>query len=198
MEDVRALVARNLTQCRKAAGLTQLQVAEKLNYSDKAISKWERGEGLPDLLVLCELARLYGVTLDYFVHEHARPPRPGGGKRRILVCAMSVLLVWLVAVCCFAVLFLLDTEGPLWLAFAYGRGVGTHLDARSRALAHPSARERVDRLSCRGAARGARGVLVPASHAKKQRAIKGARLQRPRIYGIIFKIRSRFFFPRIY
>ena len=82
MEDVRALVARNLTQCRKAAGLTQLQVAEKLNYSDKAISKWERGEGLPDLLVLCELARLYGVTLDYFVHEHARPPRPAGGKRR--------------------------------------------------------------------------------------------------------------------
>lgn len=119
MEDVRARVARNLTQCRKAAGLTQLQVAEKLNYSDKAISKWERGEGLPDLLVLCELARLYGVTLDYFVHEHARPPRPAGGKRRILVCAMSVLLVWLVAVCCFAVLFLLDTEGPLWLAFVW-------------------------------------------------------------------------------
>ena len=64
-------MARNLTACRKAAGLTQMQLAEKLNYSDKAVSKWERGESLPDVAVLCELAKLYGVTLDYLVVQHA-------------------------------------------------------------------------------------------------------------------------------
>ena len=58
MEDLKFTVARNLVQCRRACGYTQLQVAEKLNYSDKAVSKWERGESLPDVAVLTELARL--------------------------------------------------------------------------------------------------------------------------------------------
>ena len=56
MEDLKYTIAKNLSQCRKACGFTQLQVAEKLNYSDKAVSKWERGESLPDIAVLVELA----------------------------------------------------------------------------------------------------------------------------------------------
>ena len=53
MDDLKLTVARDLADCRRAAGLTQLQLAEKLNYSDKAVSKWERGESLPDVAVLC-------------------------------------------------------------------------------------------------------------------------------------------------
>ena len=45
------LLAKNLAYYRKASGLTQLELAEKFNYSDKSVSKWERGEGFPDVFV---------------------------------------------------------------------------------------------------------------------------------------------------
>ena len=124
MEELKDIVARNLTACRKAAGLTQLQLAEKLNYSDKAVSKWERGESLPDVYVLCELAKLYGVTLDYLVTEHAdkKPALYGREKRRtrILVVAMSCLLVWFIATLVFAMLYLFEAQGAgQWLLFVW-------------------------------------------------------------------------------
>lgn len=67
MEDFttfRRQVANNLAYYRKKCGLTQSMVAEKLNYSDKAISKWERGDGIPDAYVLSNLAIIYGVSID--------------------------------------------------------------------------------------------------------------------------------------
>ena len=67
MEDFatfRKQVAKNLTYYLKKCGLTQSAVAEKLNYSDKAVSKWERGDGIPDAYVLSNLAIIYGVSID--------------------------------------------------------------------------------------------------------------------------------------
>ena len=121
MEDLKAIVAKNLVECRKAAQLTQLQLAEKLNYSDKAVSKWERGESLPDIAVLYELSLLYVVSLDYFVHEHSRKPAVRKDKRRrhAIVSVMSCLLVWLVATAVFSVLRICGVEGKLWLAFIW-------------------------------------------------------------------------------
>ena len=52
-------VPEKITFYRKAAGLTQLELAEKLNYSDKSVSKWERGDGLPDITVLTNMAELF-------------------------------------------------------------------------------------------------------------------------------------------
>ena len=68
MKDLSPIVSHNLTELRKARGLTQGQLAEKFAYSDKSISKWEHGEALPDLNTLQELADFYGVTLDYLTH----------------------------------------------------------------------------------------------------------------------------------
>ena len=50
--------------------LTQIELAEKINYSDKAVSKWERGESIPDVSVLLELSKLFGVSIDFLVTEH--------------------------------------------------------------------------------------------------------------------------------
>ncbi len=50
--------------------LTQIELAEKINYSDKAVSKWERGESIPDVSVLLALAQLFGVSIDFLVTEH--------------------------------------------------------------------------------------------------------------------------------
>ena len=69
MENLRLIIARNITELRREAGLTQLELAEKLNYSDKAVSKWERAESVPDIAVLKAVADLFGVTVDELIRD---------------------------------------------------------------------------------------------------------------------------------
>lgn len=67
--DIKRNVAKNITNLRKKNKMTQVELAEKINYSDKAVSKWERGEAVPDIDTLYLLAQLFGVKIDYFVQE---------------------------------------------------------------------------------------------------------------------------------
>ena len=96
------IVGANLSELRRAKQWTQADLAEKINYSDKSVSKWERGEGLPDLKVLTQLAALYGVTLDTLVTEHAakeairqRPKR--NLAPRVIVELLAVSVIFLIA-----------------------------------------------------------------------------------------------------
>ena len=66
-------IAKNITELRRAHGLTQAALAEKLDYSDKSVSKWERAEGLPDVICLKRIADLFGVTVDYLLREEHYP-----------------------------------------------------------------------------------------------------------------------------
>ena len=70
MEERRAIVADNLIRLRIAAGLTQAELGERLNYSDKSVSKWERGDAVPDVFVMKQIADIYGVTVDYLLESH--------------------------------------------------------------------------------------------------------------------------------
>ena len=75
MQELKFIIAKNIQKLRQEKGMTQLELAEKLNYSDKSISKWERGESLPDVVVLKAVADLFEVTLDYLVEEeHSGKP----------------------------------------------------------------------------------------------------------------------------
>ena len=76
MDELKASFASNLIRLRTAAGLTQTALGEKLHYSDKAVSKWERAESVPDAYVLTELAKLFGVTVDQLLspNAHWAPP----------------------------------------------------------------------------------------------------------------------------
>ena len=112
-------VSEKITFYRKAAGLTQLELAEKLNYSDKSVSKWERGDGLPDITVLTNMAELFGVSVDDFVSS-APPKKPIKlTKKHTLIPALSVGLVWLVATFVFLCLpwpFRIFRENGLFLS----------------------------------------------------------------------------------
>ena len=70
MEDLKKIIAKNITDLRTAKGITQLELAEKLMYSDKNISKWERAEAVPDVVVLKTLADMYGITVNDFLVEN--------------------------------------------------------------------------------------------------------------------------------
>ena len=125
MEEIKFVIANNIAELRKAHKLTQLELAEKLNYSDKAISKWERGDAIPDVTVLKEIADLFGVTLDYLVssdHEETEIPRQSVRKirNRGLITGMSILLVWFVATFCFSTVDFADRSISLhWLSFVW-------------------------------------------------------------------------------
>ena len=70
MKDIKEIVATNISELRKASGYTQITFSEQINYSNKTVSKWERGESTPDIETLLQLASLFGVSLQYFVEEH--------------------------------------------------------------------------------------------------------------------------------
>ena len=109
---VKNIVARNLADLRMKRGMTQLQLADALNYSDKAVSKWERAESLPDLEVLIRIADIYEVDLDYLIsaeHDDRYSSSPKERKKRAkrnyyFIIAMSILLVWLIASLVFVIL----------------------------------------------------------------------------------------------
>ncbi len=106
MKDVKSVVAENLTQLRKAHGLTQAQLAEKFNYSDKAICRWEHGDTLPDINTLCALADFYGVTMNDLVDAgfevlEADKEAKTIFKYRMLISAMLLAAVWLFTVVAF-------------------------------------------------------------------------------------------------
>lgn len=126
MVDIKQSIAKNIADLRKAAGLTQLELAEKLNYSDKAVSKWERGESVPDIAVLKDIANLFGVSIDYLVEaEHKTSvlvTRSLRSKWREhgFITGLSICLVWLVATIVFVVLELAVADIQAhWLAFVY-------------------------------------------------------------------------------
>lgn len=119
--EFKRIVADNIAFYRKQMGLTQLQLAEKLNYSDKAISKWERGESLPEAYVLHALASFFGVTLNDFLTVGRKPRTPLAIKTRILISLLSAGLVWLVATVIFVLTNLIEPniDFDIWLVFIY-------------------------------------------------------------------------------
>ena len=130
MSDIKFVIGKNIAELRKSHGMTQLELAEKLNYSDKAVSKWERGEGTTDVLVLKEVADLFGVSVDYMLEsEHSKPVEPakalqGKIHTRGILTGISILLVVLVATLAFVIADIIigatDVKTKAhWLAFIY-------------------------------------------------------------------------------
>ena len=123
LSELKLISASNIIKLRTEAGLTQAELGEKLNYSDKTISKWERGEAIPDAYVLTQMAEIFGVTVDYLLSSHdawespeqqaARQEEAGYSVNMII--AISVLGVWTMALTIFVLLWLFDII--LWETF---------------------------------------------------------------------------------
>ena len=125
MQDWKFIIAKNITTLRQNRKMTQAELAEKLNYSDKAVSKWERGESVPDVLVLKSIADLFGVSLDYLLEEnHSTLPQPaeasGSMRLRTVVTLLSIVTVWFAATLGFVLMdIFFPTVAGNWLAFVF-------------------------------------------------------------------------------
>ena len=128
MEDLKPIIAKNIIDLRRAADITQAQLAEKLNYSDKAVSKWERSEAIPSVTTLKEIADLFGVTVDYLIsaeHETENQIKREFSERQrrnhLIITLLSTTIVWLVATIIYVIISL-STEFRLskaWLVFVF-------------------------------------------------------------------------------
>jgi len=133
-EKLKFQLGANIVMYRKEKHWTQAMLAEKLNYSDKAVSKWERGESIPDVLTLVQLAELFDVTVnDLLADPEALPEEPSkvekvmelavekalrkkANKKSIL--GLSSLVVWFIALLVFVILSSMDVQRS-WIAFFY-------------------------------------------------------------------------------
>lgn len=123
MEDLRRIIGRNIVLLRTKAHLTQAEFASRLHYTDKAVSKWERGDSVPDIAVLKQIADLFGVTVDYLLYEHEASEKvllaeDAVTKRHnhLLIALIAVIGVWFLAVLAFSVTYM-AIRMPLWQAF---------------------------------------------------------------------------------
>ena len=133
-EKLKYIIGKNIAVYRKRCGLTQAGLADKLNYSDKAVSKWERGESTPDIVTLAQLAEQFGVTVNELIQDPDALPEKTGAvqqamgkvvektlKRKAdknIILGLSSILVWFVALFLYVVLSGLELHNS-WLAFFY-------------------------------------------------------------------------------
>lgn len=133
-EKLKKQIGANIASYRKRLRMTQAGLAEKLNYSDKAVSKWERGESAPDVQTLVQLADLFDVTVNDLLIDPNELPEQTGAMERVMgkavektlkrkadkriILMLSSLLVWFVALLLFVVLSSLDIS-KTWIAFIF-------------------------------------------------------------------------------
>ena len=123
--DYKRVIANNITELRKSFPLTQAELAERLNYSDKAVSKWERGESIPDVITLKRIADLFGVSVDYLLASTHGERETGISfpqqrrRNRLIVTGLACMLAVFIATACFVVLNIFTELPRLWLAFVY-------------------------------------------------------------------------------
>lgn len=128
MEDIKNNLAKNIAELRLLNNMTQVELAQKLNYSDKTVSKWERGESTPDITVLVDMAELFGVTLDYLVKGDTDDIEKNVSEHKIkqskynhrAICYISQGLVWFIALFAFIITSLIARDAKFqWLYFVY-------------------------------------------------------------------------------
>ena len=122
MDEIKAAFASNLIRLRTAQGLTQAELGEKLHYTDKAVSKWERAESVPDAYVLMELGKLFGVSVDHLLTSHDKwqpPPTLRSEKEtfsRLFILLSSIAAVWTLCMVEFVVVWTV-LDAIQWIVF---------------------------------------------------------------------------------
>ena len=133
-ENLRVLLGNNIATLRKRGGMTQAALAERINFSDKAVSKWERGESIPDVLTIMELAKVFEVSVDDLLRDHNALPDTIGKVEQVMGKAVEKtlkrkadkgiieklcsVLVWFVALLAFVICASCQIP-KTWIAFFY-------------------------------------------------------------------------------
>lgn len=126
MENLKKIIGSNLAELRKREGLTQLELAEKFSYTDRAVSKWENGDTLPDIETLYELCEYYNVTIDYLTHTENKwkykkdTNSPDELRNKIIMTCLICSVIWMIATVIFVYTLIANSYSHgYWLAFVW-------------------------------------------------------------------------------
>lgn len=125
MDNLKKTVAKNIITLRTASHMTQYELGEKINYSDKAISRWERAEAVPDAYVLLKLSNIFNVSVDYLLATHNENELPLKTQQKTdknsydygTITLISFIGVWSIALFVFIIFSLFDRLE--WIVFVY-------------------------------------------------------------------------------
>ena len=118
LSELKLISASNIIRLRQSKGLTQAELGKLLNYSDKSISKWERGEAIPDAYTLLQIAQIFDVDVDYMLSSHdgwneettteqtVQTPAVRNGYSAEVLIWLVIVSVWTAAITGFVVLWL--------------------------------------------------------------------------------------------
>ncbi len=123
MKEIKDIVSENLVSFRKANKLTQLELAEKVGYSDKAVSRWEKGEVTPDVETLDRLAKIYNLPISAFFEENANPIAEKKSKlqigNKLTIALLSIVTLWFVITVVYIYAQIITQQNP-WQLFVLG------------------------------------------------------------------------------
>src|SRR5574344_886564 len=161
MDELRTTIVKNLSELRKKRGLTQAELAEQLNYSDKAISKWEHGDAMPSIENLIVICKFYNITLDQLTTEGIENIKvvdedKQNKNNKIIITALSFFTVWTLATIIYVAIIILYST-YYWNAFVWAIPASlidlivfnSIWGKRKRSEEHTSELQSPDHLVCR-------------------------------------------------
>lgn len=123
MDEIKNNLSKNIIKLRKEKKLTQLELANALNYSDKSVSKWENGDTIPDIEVIKRLADFFNVSVDSLIGnpENLMQKQTNTNsvpKNKLVITLLSIICVWIVSTLIFVMLkIFLNVD--YWLCFIW-------------------------------------------------------------------------------
>lgn len=131
MENITVIIGENIAALRKANNFTQQQLADKLNYSNKAVSRWEKGECLPSVETLSELCGFFGVEFDYLIRRHETPAvikKKAADVNKIAIALLACLTVFTLATIIFVYVKVVH-KVDYWQSFVWGAPISAFIVA---------------------------------------------------------------------
>ena len=122
MENLREIISNNIISLRKQNGMTQIDLSKKINYSDKALSRWEKGEVLPDIETIQQLSKIFNVSLTYMFEEHhetSSDPAKKSFNNALALHMLTCCALW-IAITTVFVYTQLIYEFTFWQIFVWG------------------------------------------------------------------------------
>ena len=121
MENIKEIIRKNIITLRKKQGLTQIDLAKQINFSDKAVSRWEKGEVVPDIETLQSLSNVFEVPLSYMIEEHnyEKEEKHLPNKNELLLHFTSLCSIWILIIVAFVYLKLIYNY-TFWQLFVWG------------------------------------------------------------------------------
>lgn len=129
MENIRDIVSTNIITLRKQKQLTQIDLAKKINYSDKAVSRWENGEVVPDVETLQKISQVFGVPVSYMLEKHESEEKGINllkNPNQLIMQFLAVCVAWVIISVVFVYLQLIYGY-IFWQGFVWGIPISTAL-----------------------------------------------------------------------